>query len=94
MSEAKDPAIKLFGKTIPLPEVPVSSGDSQGAGCACSGPAVEDTMGQDLASSTNCSPEINTNTDGEEPEVEKVLDCSFVLILIEEVTYPFYGSIN
>lgn len=38
MSEPKDPAIKLFGKTIPLPESPAAAaaaaadGDSNGVG--------------------------------------------------------------
>lgn len=71
MSEAKDPAIKLFGKTIPVPEVPLSSGESVGAPepDPSSGTLVEDTVDQDHASSSNSSPEVNTNRDREEKEV-------------------------
>lgn len=71
MSEAKDPAIKLFGKTIPVPEVPLSSGESVEAPepDPSSGTLVEDTVDQDHASSSNSSPEVNTNGDREEKEV-------------------------
>ncbi|KAL4322598.1 cyclic dof factor 2 [Arachis ipaensis] len=51
MSEvAKDPAIKLFGKTIPVPEIPTGSGDLTGAPELSS---VDDSVDQNNASSTN-----------------------------------------
>ncbi|CAB4275018.1 unnamed protein product [Prunus armeniaca] len=78
MSEAKDPAIKLFGKTIPVPEVPLSSGESVGAPepDPSSVTLVEDTVDQDHASSSNSSPEVNTNRDREEKEVNNHKDTS------------------
>ncbi|RDX69807.1 Cyclic dof factor 2, partial [Mucuna pruriens] len=57
MSEAKDPAIKLFGKTIPLPEVPAGS---TGAPASSSGDVVDDSAEQSHASSTNSSRESHT----------------------------------
>ncbi|KAL4382564.1 hypothetical protein S245_014238 [Arachis hypogaea] len=51
MSEvAKDPAIKLFGKTIPVPEIPTGSGDLTGAPALSS---VDDSVDQNNTSSTN-----------------------------------------
>lgn len=50
MSEAKDPAIKLFGKTIPVPEIPTGSGDSIGAPSSSSGDAVDDGINQNHGS--------------------------------------------
>ncbi|XP_059640673.1 cyclic dof factor 2-like [Cornus florida] len=63
MSEAKDPAIKLFGKTIPLPEAPA---DSPGSGGAAT-PPIDECPG-----SPNSSPE-NAETDrvGDQQEPEK-----------------------
>lgn len=77
MSEPKDPAIKLFGKTIPVPEVPASYGDSPGAPPSSSAPVLEDGLDQELASSSISSPEANTNGDGDEREVDKVRDLLF-----------------
>jgi hypothetical protein len=75
MSEAKDPAIKLFGKTIPVPEIPATGlADSTGASAASSGPVVDDSTDQDHDCSTNSSPEANTDRDAEEREAEKVWD--------------------
>lgn len=71
MSEAKDPAIKLFGKTIPLPEVTVCSGDSQGAPPS-SAHVLDDNKDQEFASSSNSSPEANTHRDAEEQKLDKV----------------------
>lgn len=72
MSEAKDPAIKLFGKTIPVPEIPATGlADSTGAPAASSGPVIDDSTDQDHACSTNSSPEANTDRDGDEREAEK-----------------------
>ncbi|PON96378.1 Zinc finger, Dof-type [Trema orientale] len=74
MSEAKDPAIKLFGKTIPVAEVPVSSGggspraSASGSACATS---IDDNMDQDRASFANSSSEVNTNKDEEDGEPDK-----------------------
>ncbi|KAK7266405.1 hypothetical protein RIF29_19049 [Crotalaria pallida] len=68
MSEAKDPAIKLFGKTIPVPEMPAGSGDSIKAPALSSG----DDQNQ-AASSINCSngEEEEEEEEGEEHEIEK-----------------------
>ncbi|KAF5748989.1 hypothetical protein HS088_TW04G00950 [Tripterygium wilfordii] len=55
MTEPKDPAIKLFGKTIPLPEIPPF--------------AVDDGDNQDRPSSTNSSTEEDKNIDAEEGDV-------------------------
>lgn len=75
MSEARDPAIKLFGKTIPVPEITSNgSADSTGAPAPYSGPVVEDNIDQDHACSTDSSPENSTDGDGEEREVKKVRD--------------------
>ncbi|KAI4346612.1 hypothetical protein L6164_007493 [Bauhinia variegata] len=71
MSEAKDPAIKLFGKTIPLPEAPDRPGDSNGAPPSSSGDTVDDNIDQNHPSSANSSRESNTNRDGEEQEADK-----------------------
>ncbi|KAB1211590.1 Cyclic dof factor 2 [Morella rubra] len=75
MSEAKDPAIKLFGKTIPLSDIPANgSVESTGAPSSSTGPVVVENMDQDHADhacSTNSSPEANTNGDGEEREADK-----------------------
>ena len=58
MSEAKDLVIKLFGKTIPVPEVQANgSGECSGAPSSCSGPLVDDNIDQDRASSSNSSAE-------------------------------------
>lgn len=51
MLEAKDPAIKLFGKTIPVPEISTGSGDSTGAPASSSGDAVDDGTIQNHGSS-------------------------------------------
>ncbi|XP_061350653.1 cyclic dof factor 2-like [Gastrolobium bilobum] len=66
MSEAKDPAIKLFGKTIP-----VGSGDSAGAPASSSGDVVDDSVDQNHSSSTNSSRESHTNRDAQEQEIDK-----------------------
>lgn len=89
MLKAKDPAIKLFGKKIPVPEIPASLGPEDG----CSNPVVDDAMDQDHASSTNSSPEGNTNRDGEERELDKVLDFA-LNFSIEEVAYLFFGRVE
>jgi hypothetical protein len=68
MLEAKDPAIKLFGKTIPVPEISAGSGDSTGAPASSSGDAVDDGIAQNHASSLNSS---NTNMDEEEREIDE-----------------------
>ncbi|XP_027358410.1 cyclic dof factor 2-like [Abrus precatorius] len=71
MLEAKDPAIKLFGKTIPVPEIPAGSGDSAGAPASSSGDGVDvddDGAGQNRDSSGNSS---DANRDGEEREIEQ-----------------------
>ncbi|XVF14291.1 hypothetical protein REPUB_Repub09cG0046200 [Reevesia pubescens] len=77
MSEAKDPAIKLFGKTIPLPEKSPKAATTTAAAanfCAIYGydnnnnTNIDQDQDQDRCCSTNSSPEQNK---GEEREVEK-----------------------
>lgn len=66
MLEARDPAIKLFGKTIPVSEISPGSGDSTGApASSSSGDAVDDVICQNHVSS-------NTEMDGEEREIDEV----------------------
>lgn len=72
MSEAKDPAIKLFGKTIPLPEIPAGSGGAVGAPASRSGDIVDDSIDQNHASPANSSRESNTNGDRGEQQTGKV----------------------
>ena len=71
MAEAKDPAIKLFGKTIPVPEVAGNdspSGASLGGGGGRGG---EDGVDQNRR--TNSSPDKDCAGTGEEVrEVDKV----------------------
>lgn len=69
MLEARDPAIKLFGKTIPVPEISSGSGDSTGAPDSSSGDVVDEGIIQNHASSINSS---NTNMDEEEREIDEV----------------------
>ncbi|XP_028780492.1 cyclic dof factor 2 [Neltuma alba] len=71
MSEAKDPAIKLFGKTIPLPEIPAGSRGSSGAPASSSGDVIDDGIDHNLVSPTTSSRESNTKRDEEEQETEK-----------------------
>ncbi|CAL5185898.1 unnamed protein product [Lathyrus oleraceus] len=68
MLEARDPAIKLFGKTIPVPEISSGSGDSTGAPDSSSGDVVDEGIIQNHASSINSS---NTNMDEEEREIDE-----------------------
>ncbi|KAI9120984.1 hypothetical protein K1719_008017 [Acacia pycnantha] len=70
MSEAKDPAIKHFGKTILLPEIQVVSG----APASSSGDIGDDGIDHNRASPTNSSRESNTKRDEEEQETEKASD--------------------
>ena len=62
MSETKDSTIKLFGKTIPVPEtlVGVSQAD-----------VVNESIDQNHFSSTNSSKESLNNRDEQEVEIEK-----------------------
>ncbi|XP_062106640.1 cyclic dof factor 2 [Humulus lupulus] len=71
MSEAKDPAIKLFGKTIPVAEVPGISGGSQGPSVSACATSVDDNTDQEPASKRNSSSEVNTSKDEEDRETEK-----------------------
>ncbi|KAK7295378.1 hypothetical protein RJT34_18285 [Clitoria ternatea] len=74
MSEAKEPAIKLFGMTIPVPEIPPGSGDPAGAPASFPGDVVDDghTVDQNNNdSSTNSSRESHTNTDEQEEDINK-----------------------
>ena len=67
MLDAKDPAIKLFGKTIPVPEIPAESGDSAGAPAPLSVDVVDECVEQNHASSAN-----STSSDAQEQEeIEK-----------------------
>lgn len=70
MSEPKDPTIKLFGKTIPLSEIPTGSA---GAPASSSGDLVDDSLEHSHASfSSNSSRESHTREEG---VVDKV--CRF-----------------
>lgn len=72
MAEAKDPAIKLFGKTIPLPEVAAGAGNDSPSGATVGGGGGggEDWVDQNRA--TNSSPEEDCVRAGEEGrEVDK-----------------------
>lgn len=92
MSEARDPAIKLFGKTIPLPEFPLllsSSGppDSLGAPDPPSATLLSEDADRAASSSNSSSPgQVNTNTRGEEKEVNKVKPYFHF--------HPFFESLN
>lgn len=66
MSEPKDPTIKLFGKTIPLSEIPAGS---DGAPASSSDDLVDDSLEHSHASSSNSSRESHTREEG---LVEKV----------------------
>ncbi|KAK7374572.1 hypothetical protein VNO80_08003 [Phaseolus coccineus] len=61
MSEAKDPTIKLFGKTIPLSEIATGSA---GAPASSSGDVVDESVEQSHASSSNSSRESHTREEG------------------------------
>jgi len=88
MSEAKDPAIKLFGKTIPVPEVHANgSGECSGAPAACSGPVVDDSIDQDRSSSSNSSVEADKDELGEKPTENKREDGG-PPVSSEELTNP------
>ncbi|XAR51728.1 hypothetical protein NMG60_11006443 [Bertholletia excelsa] len=70
MSDAKDPAIKLFGKTIPLPEVPAPPPPPD--------LAVEEGLDQDRPSSPNSLLEnenSNLSRAGEDQETDKPLSA-------------------
>ncbi|GLU01894.1 hypothetical protein SLE2022_191750 [Rubroshorea leprosula] len=70
MSEPKDPAIKLFGKTIPLPE----ASQEAAAAAAASVTSGDDNLdqGEDRVCSASSSPEDDKSRDGgEEKEDEK-----------------------
>ncbi|CBI22234.3 unnamed protein product, partial [Vitis vinifera] len=70
MAEAKDPAIKLFGKTIPLPEVATAAAGNDSPSGATVGGGGEDWVDQNRA--TNSSPEEDCVRAGEEGrEVDK-----------------------
>ncbi|KAF2313612.1 hypothetical protein GH714_012392 [Hevea brasiliensis] len=74
MSEPKDPAIKLFGKTIPLPEIAQGGTSSTTNTCGGAGSFVvdDDSQDQDRPSCASSSlEESNTKADGEERETDK-----------------------
>lgn len=73
MAEPKDPAIKLFGKTIPVPEVAAVPGnDSIGGGGGGAGGGED---GVDQNRPTNSSPDEDCAGTGDEGrEVDKVRD--------------------
>lgn len=67
MSELKDPAIKLFGKTIPLPLKQRS--------CANELCGAEDRFDQNLLSSITSSLEENSGREGAVQEGDQVCMC-------------------
>ncbi|KAE9620014.1 hypothetical protein Lal_00040262 [Lupinus albus] len=92
MSEAKDPAIKLFGKTIPVPDISTGSGDSLEAKVSSFG-----EVHKNHASSIYCSNgedeeeenEIEQDTMGEKPTEDRKED---VTQSSEEITNVDTGS--
>lgn len=82
MSETKDPAIKLFGKTIPLPDN--SHGGTTTTAMTCSGAAesvVVDVDSQDQDQDQDQDSYLedsNTKGDGEERESDKVMICFYL----------------
>lgn len=89
MSEAKDPAIKLFGKTIQLPEIVAPVVDSGGVNPSSSAeaPLHDGPPSEDRPSSPNSSTEEhNSDGVGEEQEAEKVW---FGLIVFSYKNDPF-----
>ncbi|KAF4376705.1 hypothetical protein F8388_025576 [Cannabis sativa] len=70
MSEPKDPAIKLFGKTIPVAEVPVTSGGSQGPSVSASATSMDDNMDQEPKPNSSSS-EVITSKDEDDRDTEK-----------------------
>jgi hypothetical protein len=74
MLETKDSAIKLFGKTIPVPEILLETPAVLSSGDIID----ESTHDENHDSSTNCSREShNTRDDTHEQEIEKVYICEF-----------------
>lgn len=78
MSEVKDPAIKLFGKTIQLPDIPVTA-PAEASECGEDAPAhstdtsVGDASIQHIPSSPNSLPEDTSfNRSEAEQGVDKV----------------------
>ena len=90
MSEPKDPAIKLFGKTIPLPE---ASPPSPPPPSSLPGNHTTASVNHDLDSpSSSFSPEGNIHGDVEDLEADKVWIClkSFSILFFQ---IPFSGLI-
>lgn len=87
MSEGKDPAIKLFGKTIPLPESPPPESDLNGAGegqdcdeapsCQKQSDSKHDDENRTFTSSETTDPNqialTNDNLETEEEQTEKTI---------------------
>lgn len=73
MAEPKDPAIKLFGKTIPVPEVAAVPGNDSIGGGGGGGGSGGGEDGVDQNRPTNSSPDEDCAGTGEEGrEVDKV----------------------
>ena len=92
MSEPKDPAIKLFGKTIPLPEKSPKAAATTNFCATCgddnnSNNNLDQDKDQDRCCSTNSSPEVNT---GEEGEAEKVRIIFFWILFGNFEEYPLF----
>lgn len=82
MVEPKDQGIKLFGRTIPLPEVTPSVGAAS---------FVDDRIDQDPTCSTNSSRESDKSRDGEERDSEKVLNWIHKFWILK-LTHYFNGQ--
>lgn len=100
MSEPKDPAIKLFGKTIALPEAspatPPPSSSLATLVSAADGNYAAVSHDHDSPSS-RLSPEGNTDGDGEDLEAEKVWIClqwffTFSFALMAKISLVRYSS--
>ncbi|CAA0828410.1 Cyclic dof factor 2 [Striga hermonthica] len=76
MAESKDPKIKLFGKTIELPENPAAAADEDGESgpAVCFEPSVGDGSSQDLpCSSDSMAEDCNfMSMDAEEQDTVKI----------------------
>lgn len=79
MSETKDPAIKLFGKTIPVPDILV------GTPALSSGDVVDESIDQNHDSS------INSSKDEQEQEIVMVREFFWVEKIFDFDFDPLFG---
>lgn len=91
MSEPKDPAIKLFGKTIPLPETsPATPPPSSSLDIFTAGDDSTAAVNHDHdSSSSSLSPDRNIDNDDEDLDADKVWNCfqSFLVFIDFHLVY-------